>query len=251
MSTGIILLAAGESRRLGRPKQLLAWDGMPLVRRMALTALEAELGPVVVVLGAVDAPCREALAGLPVLVTVNPDWHSGMGGSIAKGVAALAGQDLSSVVILLCDQPFVSSSLLLRLVERASSGGFGIVASRYDHQLGPPAWFASDRFDQLLALDGGGGAKSLIRAELEPGWIDAPEAAFDIDTPEDAAALDMGPGAGRKRSAKQDGEDKPENRFHRDRLWNQISGIPYYQPKKIIELPVTPKVPGDQSRPQG
>lgn len=189
MKTGIILLAAGESRRLGRPKQLLVWQGMPLVRRMAVTALEAELGPVVVVLGAVDAPCREALAGLPVLVAVNPDWSSGMGGSIARGVAALAGQDLSAVIILLCDQPFVSASLLLRLIDQARSGEIGIVASRYDHQLGPPVWFAADRFDRLLALEGGGGAKSLIRAEPAPGWVDAPEAAFDIDTPEDAAVL--------------------------------------------------------------
>lgn len=189
MSVGIILLAAGESRRLGTPKQLIAWQGQPLLRRMAGIALAADLGPVVVVLGAVDRPCREALEGLAVEIVVNPAWATGMGSSIAAGVACLSGHpEVSSALVMLCDQPHVTAALLRKLAVKAAEDGGGIVACRYHGQLGPPALFAADRLAALAKLQGKGGAKSLILAEPSPGWIDAPEAGFDIDTPADLAA---------------------------------------------------------------
>jgi len=183
--TAVILLAAGESKRLGRPKQLVTLEGKPLLIRMAEVALQAVLGgPVVVVLGAVDEPCRTALDGLDVSVVHNPNWQSGMGGSIVTGLASLQQNELSGVVLMLCDQPRVTPDLLRSIV--AASPGRNIVATRCDGHLGPPAWFSSVMFPELLLLNGTQqGAKALMEKEPSIGWIDFPAAAFDIDSPAD------------------------------------------------------------------
>ena len=183
--TGIILLAAGESKRLGRPKQLVTLDGKPLLRRMAEVALQvAPESPFVAVLGAVDEPCRLALEGLEVSIVNNPDWQSGMGGSIAVGLASLPQGELTGVIVMLCDQPRVTSEHLQSVL--SASSGKNIVATRCDGHLGPPAWFSSEMFPDLLLLSGTQqGAKALIEKEPSIAWIDFPEAAFDIDSPAD------------------------------------------------------------------
>jgi molybdenum cofactor cytidylyltransferase len=180
--TGIILLAAGESKRLGRPKQLIMLEGQPLLRRMAEVALQAALGgPVMVVLGAVDQPCQMALEGLEVSVVHNPDWQSGMGGSISAGLAHLPQQDLTGVILMLCDQPRVTPDLLQSLL--LASPGKNIVATRCEGHLGPPAWFSSAMFPDLLLLSGTQqGAKALMAKESSIAWLDFPDAAFDIDS---------------------------------------------------------------------
>ena len=183
--TGIVILAAGASSRLGQPKQLLDWHGQPLIRHLAGVALNADLGPVTVVLGAVDQLCREALSGLDITVIHHADWASGMGGSIAAGVTTMMDRELDGVIVMLCDQPFVDAALLQNLKMKCESSGAEIVASRYQNQLGPPAIFSAKRFDQLLSLQGKGGAKSIINSESSATWIDAPQAATDIDTPDE------------------------------------------------------------------
>lgn len=185
--TGIILLAAGGSSRLGQPKQLVVWQGKPLLRHAAETALLSEFGPVVVVLGAIDIPCRNCLEGLDLTIVRNPDWQEGMGGSIATGVRALSLRDLEGVIVMLCDQPFVSHELLRSLV--AESAGHPIVNTFYQGQPGPPVWFSNAYFDRLAALKGKGGAKPLINAEPDRAQIVAEEAGIDIDSPEDLTAL--------------------------------------------------------------
>lgn len=183
--TGVILLAAGESKRLGRPKQLISLRGKPLLRRMAGVALQAVSGgPVVVVLGAVEEPCRTAVDGLDVSVVHNSDWQTGMGGSIATGLASLPHEELSGVVLMLCDQPRVTPDLLQSII--AASAGKNIVATRCDGHLGPPAWFSPAMFPGLLLLKGTRqGAKGLMDQEPSIGWIEFPGAAFDIDLPAD------------------------------------------------------------------
>lgn len=183
--TGIILLAAGESKRLGRPKQLVTLRGKPLLREMAEVALQvAAEGPVVVVLGAVDEPCRLALEGLEVSVAHNPGWQSGMGGSIAAGLASLPAGELTGVIVMLCDQPLVTPEHLQTIL--SACPGKNIVATRCDGHLGPPAWFSSEMFSDLLLLSGSKqGAKAIMDKEPLIAWIDFPEAAFDIDSPAD------------------------------------------------------------------
>jgi CTP:molybdopterin cytidylyltransferase MocA len=104
-ATAIILLAAGASTRLGRPKQLVLWNGEPLLRHSTIVALSARLGPVIVVLGAVERECRKSLAGLSVEIVVNTSWTEGMGGSIATGMIPVQNSvtPLQSVIIMLCD----------------------------------------------------------------------------------------------------------------------------------------------------
>ncbi len=183
--TNIVLIAAGESRRLGAPKQLLPWAGYTLLRHAALTALEADLGSVTVVLGSNEAACRAALEGLPLEISHNSDWPSGMGSSIAVGVRALQAKSLEAVIVMLCDQPFVTATTLrdLEVVWRRS--GCEVVATRAGEILGPPALFSSKRFHRLLDLHGHQGAKSILQDEPSLRWIESPEAAIDVDTAED------------------------------------------------------------------
>ncbi len=187
--TGIVLIAAGESRRLGTPKQLLPWAGHTLLRHAALTALEAGLGPVTVVLGANETGCRQTLEGLSLEVFHNPDWASGMGGSIAGGLRALRESPLEAVIVMLCDQPFVSAGTLRALDAEWRRGGCEVVATRAGKILGPPALFSSKRFLLLLELQGHEGAKSVLQRESALRVIDCSEAAIDVDTQQDWAGI--------------------------------------------------------------
>lgn len=181
--TGIILLAAGESSRFGTPKQLAELGGKSLLRRAAETALEANLGPVNVVLGAAEELCRTTLSGIPVNHVLNPVWKAGMGGSIIAGLCPWIDSPLEGVIIMLADQPGVMASHLRDLA--AADASNHIVASRYAGQLGVPAWFSVRKFDALLKMKSDQGAKQIIAGEASAAWLDLPCAAWDVDTPAD------------------------------------------------------------------
>ena len=185
MSTGIILLAAGESKRFGQPKQLFRFRGRTLLRHAAETALTASLGPVITVLGAEEHRCREALSGLPITIVVNPLFREGMGTSIAIGARSLTDED--AAIITLCDQPDLTAATLQALHNKHEQTGANIVAAHYQGTNGPPALFARAYFPQLRQLSGPAGAKALIASEPNLVSMDCREAAFDLDTPADFA----------------------------------------------------------------
>jgi molybdenum cofactor cytidylyltransferase len=188
---GAILLAAGESRRLGQPKQLLHYDGRPLITRAAETLLSAGISPVVVVLGAHAEKIRPALAGLPVILAENSAWPEGMGSSIRTGITALetAAPALDAALVALCDQPHFSRAAIDAL-RAALNGSLTIAATRHAESAGVPAIFRREHFPELRALNGAEGARNIIAAHLaNVARIDLPELAIDIDTAADWARL--------------------------------------------------------------
>jgi CTP:molybdopterin cytidylyltransferase MocA len=174
-----VLLAAGASRRLGRPKQLLTWQGETLVRRAARAALEAGVDELIAVVGAECDAVAAALAGLDVRVVENERWPEGIGGSVAAGVRAASG---AAVLLLLADQPGVDAALLAELIA-GMEAGHERVACAYAGALGVPALFShpSD-LAELRGLSGERGARELLRrAGRAVLAIPAEQAAHDID----------------------------------------------------------------------
>ncbi len=183
-----IILAAGNSSRLGRPKQLLELAGETLLHRAARVALEAGFAPVVVVLGAIVEQARAALADLDVRITINERWRDGLGTSVSAGIGAV--DDADAAVLLTCDQARVDVGSLRRLRAAYDDTCPGIIASRYTGVLGVPALFSREHFPALRQLDGESGARTLLREfSAEVTAIDLPEAAVDIDREADWAAV--------------------------------------------------------------
>ncbi len=185
---GLILLAAGASKRMGRPKQFLKWNGKSLLRRAANTGLVAGCSPVIAVVGAHAAECRAEIQDLHILIEENSDWERGMGTSIRAGLRALlrAEPAVAGTLIALCDQPLVTAADLQRLMATEKP----VCAAAYDDTVGPPCFFAASYFSRLLALPDGQGAKSLLLAAGEAlDRVDIPGAATDVDTPEDYDAI--------------------------------------------------------------
>lgn len=187
-----VILAAGASRRMGRPKQLLPYRGTTLLRRIALEALEASLSRVLVVVGAHAPAATAALTGLPVGVVENRDWARGQGSSVGAGIRALRERapETAAAVILLSDQPLVTSVSIDLLVRTSRSTGALIVANRREERLEAPALFSFVFFEELCALEDDAGAKEILRRhESRAIGLELPDAVLDLDTPEDYERL--------------------------------------------------------------
>ena len=184
----IVILAAGASRRMGVPKQLLHHRGRTLLRHAVETALVSTCRPLVVLLGANAEEIQPEIEGLPVKIVQNPYWAEGLGSSIRAGIEALvsAADPPEAVVLSLCDQPLVCSDDIEALVTAYRSTKHPIVASQYAGTLGVPALFAQPVLAELLSLAGDAGAKQVIQRNLPTVWqVPCPNAAFDFDTLED------------------------------------------------------------------
>ena len=177
---------------MGSLKQLLTAGKKTLVEHAVAEAVGAAFDPIIVVVGSESESVRSALAIQPVAIVENRRWQSGMGSSIAAGVRHLQTleTDSAAVAILLADQPLVKASHLQAMRDRFSHAGAGILAARYSNMLGVPAIFKRSLFAALTALDPATGARSLLRDPAQQVTaFDLPEAAVDIDTPEDFAAF--------------------------------------------------------------
>jgi molybdenum cofactor cytidylyltransferase len=176
---------------MGRPKQLLELGTVTLLRTACLAALGTGLRPVIVVLGAEAESCRKALEGLPVLPVVNEEWEEGLAGSLRAGLWALDREapEASHVLVTLGDQPKVTAQALRRLVEAGLTSETGLTASHYAGTAGVPALFAREFFPELLALQGDTGARRILAAHPDRvRLVPMPEAATDLDTPDDYLA---------------------------------------------------------------
>lgn len=188
----VLLLAAGASARMGQPKQLLMYQGKTLLRHAAETAVATACQPIVLVTGALHEPLVARVQDLPLLTTHNPDWATGMGSSIRAGLAALekVSQPPAAVLIVLCDQPLVTSALLLQLIGQQRLTQAPVVAAAYGDTLGVPAVFGGVTFQYLRQLSGAEGARHIIAsygAAVER--VPFPGGIFDVDTPAQYAAL--------------------------------------------------------------
>jgi molybdenum cofactor cytidylyltransferase len=185
-----IMLAAGESRRMGRNKLLLQHAGEPLVRRACRRALAAGLDPLIVVLGHESERAQEALAGLDCRFAFNPDRGGPMSGSLRCGLEALAGE-AQGAIVMLADMVHVSEQMLRIIKTTAQSSAAPLVSSRYAQTLAPPVYFRRVLFDELMAATGEGCGRAVIEQHRELAvYVDWPSAALkDVDTPEEFAAL--------------------------------------------------------------
>ncbi|MGA8028403.1 MAG: nucleotidyltransferase family protein [Bryobacteraceae bacterium] len=187
-----IVLAAGAAKRMGRLKQLLPYSGRTLVQHAVEQAVEAGFTPIIAVVGSDAEAVRKSIAAQPVEITHNSQWQSGMGSSIAAGVRALreSGADSAAVAILLVDQPLVTSHHLKTMRNLLHKSASPIVAAEYNGTVGVPALFKRELFAKLASLAPEAGARDLLRnSGYDMAAFPLPEAAIDIDTPEDFAAL--------------------------------------------------------------
>ena len=185
---GAVVLAAGASTRLGRPKQLVKIDGETLVERALRIAREAGADTVFVVLGANYQPIFEVLQPYqPELrVLLNQRWAEGMGTSVALAAAAAERHNVDDLLVLTCDQVAVTPEHLRGLV--AASHREHVVASTYSSRRGVPALFPEFSFHALQQLSGDRGARELLQHE-DVLQLPLPGGAIDIDTEEDLEDL--------------------------------------------------------------
>lgn len=185
----IIVLAAGASMRLGQPKQLVSIAGHPALQHVVSNAVAVAGSAVSVVLGAQAADLTRLLQHSSATVLINRQWEEGMAASIRCGVNSLS-QGCDAAMLLLGDQVAVSASDLKRLVSAWNGQDSVIAASVYSGQLGVPAIFPRWCFSELLQLRGDQGAKTVINRHAgRLVHVPMPNAALDLDTLEDVAAM--------------------------------------------------------------
>lgn len=187
-----VILAAGNSSRLGRPKQLVRFQGKTLITHALEKALFAKFRSVFVVLGSNSDLIKKEIQFLPVNIFVNEKWEEGMGTSISEGIKYLETVHPNSegVVLTTCDQPFLTSDLLKKLSDTYHKTNAPLVGSRYGETFGIPAFFSSKLFEELKNLKGEKGAKKiLLKYRSEAAFVDFPNGDFDIDTAADIEKL--------------------------------------------------------------
>ncbi len=190
MKLSILILAAGNSSRLGQPKQMVEFRGQTLIER-TITIAKTISDEILVVLGAnADLIESHIVSFSTTTQTIhNPDWQAGMGTSIRVGVEILA-QKSDKILILLSDQPFISQEFLQKMVQTFAESSNPIAASCYENELGVPMIFDKTIFPELLKLNAEKGAKSFLNKYKDSvSIINFPEGIIDIDTPEDLDKL--------------------------------------------------------------
>src|SRR5260370_24561385 len=182
------VLAAGGSARFRKPKQFALFEGETFIRRIVAAAIQARCAPVVVVTGKDPAPIGLELSGLTVSIAVNRRWQSGLGSSIVVGIRHVMNlvSDIDAVLLLTCDQPFVTAAVLAQLFQLRLTTVKPIIASAYAETIGIPALFDRSCFPDLLRLKGDIAAKGIILARPHNvASFDFPSGEIDIHTAAD------------------------------------------------------------------
>ena len=188
---GVILLAAGASTRLGQPKQLLMFGDLTLLDHCIHVAHGSNADSIIVVVGAKPHSVNTQVSDKTHIAN-NVYWQEGMSSSIRLGIKTLVEVDplAEGAILMVCDQPYVTSLLLNTLIATHQTTGKPIVASGYDNTFGPPAFFHKKLFPELLQLDGDVGAKAVVQQHAdEVELVLFPQGNIDIDTVADYQKL--------------------------------------------------------------
>ncbi len=188
--TGIIILAAGSSSRMGEPKQLMKFKSKTFLQHIVEESKEANLNPVICVTGFQSDQISKTISGMNVTIVYNGQWSEGMGTGISAGITEAMLSDVDSVILAVSDQPYVSSGLFAKMLTMKDKSGKGIVASSYAGTLGTPVLFDKEYFNQLKSLDGNQGAKNIVHMNMsDVCTVQFEKGSIDIDTKEDYEKL--------------------------------------------------------------
>ena len=191
-SCGIVILAAGASTRLGKPKQLLRYRGKTLLAHAINEAVNSNTDAIVVILGKDADLFKKEIDEKKVRVAVNSSWEEGMASSLRLGLDTLLNDKpyIDAVIFMVCDQPHVLSSILNELIITQQKTTKQIVTCNYGDSIGPPALFHKKYFNDLMKLSGDTGARKIIQQNMnDMTTILFPEGEIDIDTEEDYEKL--------------------------------------------------------------
>jgi len=191
-SCGIIILAAGASTRLGKPKQLLQHRGKTLLAHAINEAVNSNADAVVVTLGKDANLFKKEIDERKIRVAINSSWEEGMASSLRLGLDTLLNDKpyIDAVIFMVCDQPHISSSVLNELITTQQKTTKQIVTCNYGDSMGPPALLHKKYFEGLMKLSGDAGARKIIQKNMnDVATILFPEGNIDIDTEEDYEKL--------------------------------------------------------------
>jgi molybdenum cofactor cytidylyltransferase len=184
--TAIIVLAAGNSSRLGEPKQLLFYQNKTLLQHILNEAKNANLDPVICVTGYKADRIAETITDTGITIVYNKQWPEGMGTGISTGIKQLLNTAVESVILAVSDQPHVTAELFRTMVANMDESKKGIVACSYAGTLGTPVLFKKEYFNQLILLNGQEGAKNIVKANLsDVRELEFENGRVDIDTKQD------------------------------------------------------------------
>ncbi|TDW47980.1 molybdenum cofactor cytidylyltransferase [Flavobacterium sp. 270] len=186
--TGIVILAAGNSSRLGEPKQLLEFKNTTLLKNTINEALLVPNSIVIVVTGAVHETIEKEIDPSKIKIVFNPDWELGMSSSIIAGLKEfmVSAPESNTCIFSVCDQPYLTHTVFEELVTAHSKTKKGIIASSYAGTFGIPVLFERKYFNALLELDEQSGAKKIIKNYIEDSsLVPFEKGVIDIDTQED------------------------------------------------------------------
>ncbi|MEG6522314.1 nucleotidyltransferase family protein [Desulfotomaculum sp. 1211_IL3151] len=183
-----VILAAGQAKRMGQPKQLLPLGGKPMVYHVAAAACGAKLLEVIAVTGAAGEQVGQVLTDLPLRISHNENWQKGQASGVRLAVQSLDPR-ARAVLFLLADQPLVDKQLINMLVKSYQDSGASLVVPRWQNQRGNPVLFDLSHWRaDLLQLTGDQGARGIIKAHpqcIHYVDIPSPEIFLDVDTPEE------------------------------------------------------------------
>ena len=189
---GVVILAAGSSRRLGYPKQLVEFRKKSLLQHSIDVAESLELDCRILMLGAKAEEIQKKIDSRSCKVVINENWEEGMGTSINQGVteALKTEQELDHILVLLSDQPFVSKEKIQDLIRVQLNSNKPATFSEYVGEVGVPAIFSREVFQELQKLQKDQGAKKLIlNNEITYETVKFEGGNFDVDTAEDVEIL--------------------------------------------------------------